>query len=191
MGRSRDQRDRSRRRGEALFQPHDVPLSLGGGVARGEHVRLYRRRHLRPVQAASGVERLRAYRLRRIRHSQRELRDQAGHQSGGAHSAQHRELPAPAPAHGRDVRLAARVVDHRPTLLQVDPVDLRAAVQGWEGVQESRPGQLVPELQDRARQRAGDQWGLRALRHPGRATHARAVVLPHHRICRPPLGPSG
>src|SRR5256884_7725819 len=30
----------------AVLQPHDVPLSLGRGPARGEHVRVHRRRHL-------------------------------------------------------------------------------------------------------------------------------------------------
>src|SRR2546425_1408053 len=35
----------------AVLQPHDVPLSLRGGIARGEHVRVHRGRHLRPVQA--------------------------------------------------------------------------------------------------------------------------------------------
>ncbi len=38
-------------------------------------------RRVRPVQAAAGLRRLRADRVRRLRHSQRELRDQAGHQS--------------------------------------------------------------------------------------------------------------
>ena len=52
-----------------------------------------------------------------------------------------------------------------PSVLQVDPVDLPAALQGGEGVQEGRGGQLVPERQDRARQRAGHQRPVRALRH--------------------------
>ncbi len=84
------------RAGAAVLQPHDVPLSVGRGAARGEHVRLHRQRHLRPVQAAAGVRRLRADRVRRVRHPQRELRDQDRHPPGRADPAEHRELPAPA-----------------------------------------------------------------------------------------------
>ena len=43
-----------------------------------------------------------------------------------------------------------------------------------------------PNDADRARQRAGDRRALRALRHAGRGAPARAVVLPHHRLRRPP-----
>ena len=56
-----------------------------------------------------------------------------------------------------------------PAVLQVDPVDLPAAVQGGEGLQEGGRGQLVPQGQDRAGQRAGHQRPLRAVRHAGRA----------------------
>ena len=48
--------------------------------------------------------------------------------------------------------------------------------------------QLVPEGRDGARQRAGDRRPLRALRNARRAAPARAVVLPHHRLRRPPAG---
>ena len=46
--------------------------------------------------------------------------------------------------------------------------------------------QVVPQRPDRARQRAGHRRALRALRPPGRGAPARAVVLPHHRLRRPP-----
>ncbi len=47
-------------------------------------------------------------------------------------------------------------------------------------------GPVVPEGRHRARQRAGRRRPLRALRHRGRAAQARAVVLPDHRVRRPP-----
>ena len=47
-------------------------------------------------------------------------------------------------------------------------------------------GQVVPQRPDRAGQRAGDRRPLRALRPPGRGAPARAVVLPDHRLRRPP-----
>jgi leucyl-tRNA synthetase len=43
-------------------------------------------------------------------------------------------------------------------------------------------GQLVSELPDRARQRAGRRRRVLALRHAGHAEGPRAVVLPHHRL---------
>ena len=46
--------------------------------------------------------------------------------------------------------------------------------------------QVVPQRRDRAGQRAGHRRALRALRRRGRGAPARAVVLPHHRLRRPP-----
>ena len=58
---------------------------------------------------------------------------------------------------------------------------------------ETRPGlsrrgrrELVPQGRDRAGERAGDRRPLRALRHPRREARPGAVVLPHHRLRRPP-----
>ena len=45
---------------------------------------------------------------------------------------------------------------------------------------------MVPPRPDGARQRAGDRRALRALRRAGRDSPARAVVLPDHRLRRPP-----
>ena len=47
-------------------------------------------------------------------------------------------------------------------------------------------GPVVPQRPDGARQRAGDRRALRALRQRGRLEAPRAVVLPHHRVRRPP-----
>ncbi len=184
LGRAPHQRARPRPRRAAVLQPHDVPLPLGRGPARREHVRLYRQRRERPVQAAAGARRLRADRVRRVRHPQRELRDQGRHQPRRADPAEHRELPPPAPPHRRHVRLATRAEHHGSQVLQVDPVDLPPAPEGGEGLQEVGGGQLVPARQDRAGQRAGHQRPVRALRHGGGAADAGAVVLPDHRLRR-------
>src|SRR6267378_1223247 len=101
----------------AVLQPHDVPLPLRGGTPRGEHVRVHRRRYLRPVQAAPGLRCVRANRIRRIRHSFRELRAFGRHASGEADSPEHRDVPPPAEALRRHVRLASRALHHRPPLL--------------------------------------------------------------------------
>ena len=87
---------------------------------------------------------------------------------------------------GRNVSVGARAVDHRSCLLQVDAVALPAAVQARARLQEERRGELVPQRQDRALQRAGDCRCVRALRHHGGAARARAVVFPDHRLCRTP-----
>jgi hypothetical protein len=175
VGRARHQPARPGSPEAALLQPHDVPLPLGRGAARGEHVRLHRQRRVWPLPAAAGVRRLRADRLRRLRHPQRELRDQGGPAPRRAHPEEHRQLPPPAGADRRDVRLAPRPEHHRPGVLQVDPVDLPAAVQGGEGLQEEGRGQLVPQLQDRAGQRAGGERAVRAKEKTGVFTGAYAL----------------
>ena len=48
------------------------------------------------------------------------------------------------------------------------------------------PGPVVPDRPDGARQRAGRRRALRALRVAGRVAGPRAVVLPDHRLRRPP-----
>src|SRR5437660_3545135 len=168
----------------AVLQPHDVPLSLRGGTARGEHVRIHRRRYLRPVQAAPRIRRARADRVRRVRHSLRELRALGRHASREAHPAEYRDLPPAAEALRGHVRLASRALDHRPPLLQVDAVDLPAALQGGDRLPEEGGGQLVSEGYERRGERAGDQRFLRApSRHEGRAAVPRAVVLQDHPVC--------
>ena len=95
-------------------------------------------------------------------------------------------VPAPVPRVGDLDRLVARVRHARAALLPLDAVDLPAPVRARPRLPQGGGGQLVPEGRDRARQRAGDRRPLRALRHAGRGAPARAVVLPHHRLRRPP-----
>ena len=91
----------------------------------------------------------------------------------------------------RQLKRAGLMVDWRhelsttdPDVLQVDAVGLSAALQARAGVQEARGRQLVPERQDRARQRAGHRRRVRAVRRQGRAALPGAVVLPDHRLRR-------
>ena len=87
---------------------------------------------------------------------------------------------------GRVLRLDARVRHQRAARLPLDPVDLPAPVRARPGLPQGGGRQVVSPRRDGARQRAGDQRPLRALRQRGRGAPARAVVLPHHRIRRPP-----
>ena len=83
-------------------------------------------------------------------------------------------------------RLVARVRHPRAALLPLDPVAVPEALRARAGLPQGGRGQLVPGRRDRARQRAGHRRPLRALRQPRRGAPARAVVLPHHRLRRPP-----
>ena len=62
-------------------------------------------------------------------------------------------------------------------VLQVDAVDLPAAVPRRIGRTPRRRGELVSVVQDRARERAGHRRFVRALRLDGRAAASAAVVL--------------
>src|SRR5690349_15222972 len=128
VGARANQRARPRSPAPAVLQPDDVSVPVGRRPARRQHVRVHGRRHPRAVPAAPGVRGVRADWVRRVRHPLRELRALGRYQSGAAHSQEHRDVPAPAAAVRRHVRLAARALDHRPALLQVDPVDLLAAL---------------------------------------------------------------
>jgi hypothetical protein len=185
LGRGRHQlagRGDAPRRGEAVPQPHDVPLPLRRGAARGQHLRVHGRRRLRPLHATPRPHRLRAHRLRRLRDPQRELRAQDGDPPHGADPEQHRELHPPAEAHRRHVRLGPHRRHHGPVVLQVDPVALPPALQGGAGREEGGAGQLVPGVPDRAGQRAGHRRRMRAVRHARGAALPVPVVLPHHRV---------
>ena len=124
--------------------------------------------------------------LRRLRPARREPRDQDRPAPARLDRRVDRRLPAPVPPVGHLDRLDARVRHPRAALLPLDAVDLPAPLRARPGLPQGGRGQLVPERPDRARQRAGHRRALRALRPRGRGPPARAVVLPHHRLRRPP-----
>ena len=124
--------------------------------------------------------------LRRVRPAGREPRDL--HRPAPARLDERGDprLPAPVPRVGDLDRLVARVRHPRAALLPLDAVDLPAALRARAGLPQGGRGQVVPQRPDRPRQRAGHRRPLRALRRRGRGQAARAVVLPHHRLRRPP-----
>ena len=125
--------------------------------------------------------------LRRVRPAGREPRDQDRRSTRASRPrSRSRRSSAQFRAVGHLDRLVARVRHPRAALLPLDAVDLPAAVRARAGLPQGGGGQLVPEGPDRARQRAGHRRPLRALRHAVEAAPARAVVLPHHRLRRPP-----
>ena len=127
--------------------------------------------------------------LRRVRAAGREPRDQDRRAPARVHRGVDRRVPAPVPRVGDLDRLVARVRHARAALLPLDAVDLPAPVRARAGLPHARPPvNWCPKDADGAGQRAGDRRALRALRHAGRGAPARAVVLPHHRLRRPPAG---
>ena len=57
-----------------------------------------------------------------------------------------------------------RAAHERPRVLQVEPVAVPEALREGHRLPQGRPGQLVPQRPDRARERAGHRRPLRALR---------------------------
>ena len=178
------QRRRARRR--HLLRRRDAALPVRR-AAHGAPQELRRRRRRRALPAAHGPARAAPDRLRRVRAPGREPRDPQRRAPARLERELDRGLPARVPLLGRVVRLVARAVDDpRAELLPLDAVDLPQALRARAGLPLAGGGQLVPEGPDGAGQRAGHRRPLRALRDAGRGAPARAVVLPHHRLRRPP-----
>ncbi len=86
---------------------------------------------------------------------------------------------------GLQLPLEPRDRDLRRRVLPLEPVDLPAHARAGDRLPRQGPGQLVPVVPHRARQRAGRGRDLLALQEPGRAARHGAVVPPHHRLPGP------
>ena len=73
--------------------------------------------------------------------------------------------------------------DARSGVLPLAAVAIPEVPRAWTRVSQGRPGEVVSERPDRARERAGAcRRDVRALRRRGRVAAHGAVVLPHHRL---------
>ena len=99
---------------------------------------------------------------------------------------QHRAAEALVPPVRAVVRLVAGAAHERPRVLQVEPVAVPEALREGHRLPQGGPRELVPERPDGARERAGHRRALRALRIRRHEEGADAVVLPRHRLRRPP-----
>ena len=175
---------RGRRRAR-LVRARDAALPVGR-AAHGAPEELRGRRRGGALPPPHGPAGAAPDGLRRLRPAGREPRDQDRRAPARLDREVDRGVPGGHAVVGDLDRLVARVRHARAALLPLDPVDLPPAVRARAGLPQGGRGQLVPEGRHRAGQRAGDRRALRALRHRGRAAPARAVVLPHHRLRRPP-----
>ena len=173
------------RRDARLVRARDAAVPLGRAPHRPPEELLGRRRR-RPLPPAHGPAGAAPDGLRRLRPAGREPRHQDRRAPADLDREVDRGVPGGHAVVGHLDRLVARVRHPRAALLPLDAVDLPGAVRAWPGLPQGGGRQLVPQGRDRARQRAGHRRALRALRHRGRAAPARAVVLPHHRLRRPP-----
>ncbi len=177
-----ERRGRGRRE---VLRARDAAVPVGR-AAHGPPEELLRRRRRRAFPPPQRQARPAPDGLRRVRAARREPRDQDRGASPRFDREVDRAVPAPVPRVGHLDRLVARVRNPRAALLPLDPVAVPAPAGARAGVPQGGGGQLVPERRDRAGQRAGDRRALRALRLGRGGAPARAVVLPHHRLRRPP-----
>ena len=168
-----------------VLRPRDAAVPLGR-AAHGAPEELLRRRRGRALPPPHGPQGAAPDGLRRVRAAGREPRDQDGRAPARLDREVDRAVPDAAAPLGAVDRLVARVRHARAALLPLDPVAVPEAVRARPGLPQGGRGQLVPGRRDRAGQRAGHRRPLRALRQPGRGAPARAVVLPHHGLRRPP-----
>ncbi len=175
---------RARRAPQGL-RARDAPVPLRRAAHRAPQ-ELRARRRGRPLLAPRRASRAASDGLRRVRPAGREPRDQDGPAPARVDRGFDRRVPAPAARLGRLDRLDARVRHPRAARLPLDPVDLPAPARARARLPQGGRGQVVSQRRHGARQRAGDRRALRALRPRGRGAPARAVVLPHHRLRRPP-----
>ena len=85
---------------------------------------------------------------------------------------------------GHQLRVGSRDRDLHARVLPLEPVALRPDVRARARVSPQVDGELVRQLPDRARERAGRGRRLLALRHDRDDARARTVVLPDHGVRR-------
>ena len=174
-----------------ILLPGNVPLSfrLGTPCRPPEELRAHRR--LLPLQEHAGLQCAASHGLGRLRPAGRERGHPPRPQPARDGARICRHLPRDAGQDRLLLRLAARDQLQPARLLQVDAVDVPAAAPQGAGLPGHRAHQLVPRLQDRPGQRGGQGRPLLALRHRRRKEADAAMVLPHHRLRRPPAGRPG
>ena len=163
-----------------VLRAGDVPVPLGAHP-HGARAQLHHGRRDRPLQARPRLQRAAPDGFRRLRHAGGERRHREGRAAGGVDLPEHRGDAGADEADGLLARLEPRARHLRPGVLRPAAGAVPRHAGGRAGRAEVGGGQLGPGRHDGARQRAGDRRQGLALRRPGRAARAGAVVLPHLR----------
>ena len=179
-GRRSVQSDRGRLQAEAL-RAGDVPVPLGRHP-HGPRAQLHHRRRDRALLEDARFRRAAPDGLGRVRPARRERGHQAQQPSGEVDLRQHRHAEGQLQAHGLQLRLGPHRGGVRPRVLPLGPVDLPAVLEARAGGAPQQPGELVPELPDRAGERAGHRGRVLALPRRGGEARPHAVVLQDHRL---------
>ena len=111
-----------------VLHPRHVSLPQRGRPARRPSRRLHRHRHPGPLPADARLQRPAPDGLGRLRPARRAVRHRDRHAPARHHAEEHRHLPPADPDARLQLRLGPRGRYHRSELLQVDAVDLPAAV---------------------------------------------------------------
>ncbi len=184
LGRGGHLPGRRRRPPAPLVRAHHVPLSLRARP-HGSRPELHLRRPPRPAPDHAGVRGALSLRVRLLRPPCRKRGDPDRHPSARLHRRPHRRAEGVDHLARRRLRLATRDPQPRSRVHEVEPAHLREVPRGRSRLPRQRPGQLVPGMPDRARQRAGPRGRhLRALGRPGGKARSRAVVLRDHPLRR-------
>ena len=167
----------------AVLLPRDVRVPVGPGPRR-TRPQLHDWRRRRPPEAHAGRQRPASVRMGCVRHAGRERRHQEQPAPGAVDARQHRAHEGAVAAPRHQLRVGPRTGHVPARLLPLEPVAVHPHVRARPGVSPALDRQLVPELPDRARQRAGDRRRVLALRHAGHVARTRAVVPAHHALRR-------
>ena len=181
MGRIRSEY-RSRRRIEAQeVRARDVPLSFGRHP-HGARAQLHDRRRDSSLLEDARLRCASPHGVGCFRSAGRERRHQAPQPPCEVDVREHRDAEGVLQAHGPVLRLGPHGRCVRPRVLSLGPVDLLAVLEARACRAPRVSGELVPQLQDRSRKRAGH--GRRMLALPRRCREARphAVVFQDHRL---------
>ena len=142
------------------------PVPVGRRPARRPPRGLYGDRHRRALQADARLQRAAPDGLGRVRPAGRAVRGEDRHASAHHDRAQHQALPRAAEGARLLVRLGARGQHDRPRVLQVDAVDLQAAVRARLGLSSGAARLVVPRARHDARERGSHRRQVRGRRLP-------------------------
>ena len=156
-------RSRGRSAAAQVLLPGDVCLPLRSR-ARRPRPELHHRRHHGADEAYARIQRAASVRLGCVRTARRERGDQDRRAPRNVDARQHRPHERAVAAVGHQLRLGSRNRDLHARLLQIQPVDLPEDVRARPCVPQALERQLVSELPDGSRQRAGHRRDLLAVR---------------------------